>query len=358
MKMKSLKELGIEHKKLDDTLIASIRFNIKKRKELHALFNKLTQNIPKEYILGPAFCIYHYITSVKEGFDVEAGFPVSHADQTEEIKTRILPKMEVLSFTHKGPIEKMRENFRKLYYSASEYGLISDEFSIEVYLDSNNPEGNEIELQFVLHDWNRLFSENLVRVLGEEVKQEVMQGSEGLTIASLLDERFQWVKGAIERLNNLADEDQKYDIVSSCAHVFAKEPIEKIKTIFENTKKQTNDPMKAVDAVLDFMDEDSAWPKRPVRKGKIIYSTKIPRDPQGYEKATNKADKRKAYCFCPIIRNRLDEDMPITFCYCGAGWFRQQWEGALGKPVNIKIVKSVLKGDDVCQFAIHLPDDL
>jgi predicted hydrocarbon binding protein len=50
--------------------------------------------------------------------------------------------------------------------------------------------------------------------------------------------------------------------------------------------------------------------------------------------------------------------MSITFCFCGAGWFRQQWEGAIGKPVRIEVVKSVLKGDDVCQFAIHLPEDL
>jgi predicted hydrocarbon binding protein len=50
--------------------------------------------------------------------------------------------------------------------------------------------------------------------------------------------------------------------------------------------------------------------------------------------------------------------MPTAFCYCGAGWYRQQWEGAIGRPVTIEIVKSVLKGDEVCQFAIQLPEDL
>lgn len=356
--MNSLTELGIEHKKLNDTLIASIRLNIKERKELQAIFHKLIQNIPTENITGPGFCIYHYIISVKEGFDVEAGFPVSQAVHISDIKSRALPEMEILTFLHKGSVDNLRESVVKLYSTAYEYGLISDEFSRELYLDSNNPQGNEIKLHMVLHNWNKLFSENLKRVLGEEIRSKVIQGSENLVIESSLDERFRWVKGAMERLENLADEDQKYDIISSCAHVFAKEPIEKAKRIYENTVKQTNDPMKAVDAVLDFMEEDSAWAQSPVRKGKMLYSTKLPRDQQGYEKTTNKKEKRKAYCFCPIIRNRLDDDMPITFCYCGAGWVRQQWEGILGKPVKIDIIESVLQDDDVCQFAIYLPDDL
>jgi hypothetical protein len=71
------------------------------------------------------------------------------------------------------------------------------------------------------------------------------------------------------------------------------------------------------------------------------------------------AAKRTAYCFCPIVRTNLDRGMPLTFCYCGSGWYRQQWEFATGKPVrSIQIVRSILQGDDVCQFAIHLPPDL
>ena len=30
----------------------------------------------------------------------------------------------------------------------------------------------------------------------------------------------------------------------------------------------------------------------------------------------------------------------------------------LGQPVRIEIVKSIVKEGEVCQFAIHLPDDL
>ncbi len=354
----TLKGLGFEHKKFDETPVATIRLNLKERKELHPILDELTQNIPGGQILGPAFCIFQFVTSVKDGFDAEVGFPVARVVETDIIKSRTLPAMEVLSLVHSGPLGELKESYKKLYGCASEHGLISDEFSREVYLDSNDPEGDKIELQFVIHNWNRLLGKNLERVLGEKVRREVLGGSDELTIESTVNERFQWVKGAMERLNKLADKEKRYDVLSSCAHVFPRRQIDKLKAIYEETRAKTDDPLKAVDAVIEFMGEDPGWGERPLRKGNVIYSSKQPRDPVGYEKAKNEADKRRAYCFCPLVRNHLDDAMPITFCYCGAGWYRQQWEGAIGKPVSIEIVKSVLAGDDVCQFAIHLPKDL
>ncbi|MCI0478194.1 MAG: DUF6144 family protein, partial [Anaerolineales bacterium] len=116
--------------------------------------------------------------------------------------------------------------------------------------------------------------------------------------------------------------------------------------------------LEAIDAVIAFMEHDPGWGEKPIREGNVIYSTKNPRDPHAHAQATTDAERRRAYCFCPIVRNRLDQGISTTFCYCGSGWFRRQWEGATGKPVQIEILKSIVKGDDVCQFAIHLADDL
>ena len=163
--------------------------------------------------------------------------------------------------------------------------------------------------------------------------------------------------GRFPLLEGLADEDQLYDIVSSCAHKFPMMLLEKLRAAYENAKSQTEDTMKAIDAVREFMGENPGWAEKPPRNGNITISTKRPTNPEAYEKATDDVEKRKAYCFCPLVRNSLDKGMPITFCNCAAGWFRQQWEYILKKPVKIDIVKSILKGDDVCQFAIHLPVD-
>ena len=172
-----------------------------------------------------------------------------------------------------------------------------------------------------------------------------------------LDDRFRWVKRALERLGGLASEEQKYDVISSCAHVFPAEQVDKLRVVYEEARARTGDALQAVDEVIAFMDRDPGWVEDSRREGRVIYAAKRPANPQAYTEAQTEAEKRRAYCFCPIIRNHLDQGLPRAFCYCGAGWYRRQWEGATGKPVTVEIVQSILDGGDVCQFAIHLSDD-
>jgi hypothetical protein len=289
---------------------------------------------------------------------VEVGVPVTRPVETAWVSTRLLPALEVLALRHRGPLETLRESYGKLYGAAYAHGLISDEFCREVYFDYQDPIACDVEVQFVVHNWNALLARNVERVLGAAGRQAVMQGGEAIDVETPLDERFFWVKGALERLDGLADEGQTYDVLSSCAHVFPAEQVARLGVVYREARARSEDPLQAVDAVIAFMDRDPGWPEGSRREGQIIYAAKKPRDPQAYEKAQSEAERRQAYCFCPIIRYHLDRGMPSSFCYCGAGWYRRQWEGAIGRPVTIEVVKSILKGDDVCQFAIHLPDEL
>jgi effector-binding domain-containing protein len=347
----------IEHKRLEEARIATRRLNPKSRKEMMEALEDVKRRIPEGNRAGPGFCIIRYVSSVEEGYDAEMGFPVREPVDAGEVRTRSLPAMDVLSLVHEGPTEDLGGSYGTLFGYAYERGLISDEFGMEVYLDSAG-ERSGIEIQFVVHDWAKLLSRNLDRALGDPGKEKIMEGSGELGFDSPVEQRFLWARGAIERLEDLADEEKMYDIVSSCAHVFPRDPIEKARAVFEKVRERTGDPLAAVDAVIDFMDGDPAFGERPRREGHVIYSSKKPRNPEGYEGAETESEKRKAYCFCPLIRENLDRGMPVTFCYCGAGWYRQQWEGATGKPVRVEIVRSILKGDDRCEFAIRLPEGL
>jgi effector-binding domain-containing protein len=355
----SLEELGIEHKTFEDTLVAAIRANVRSRDELFPILDRLTEAIPGEYVAGPAFCTFQFISSYEEGFDAEICMPVTRAVESGEVQTRLLPSLEVLSLVHEGPIANLRESSGKLFGYAAEHALISDEFYREVYLDLSDPEKSRIEVQFVIHNWNRLLAENLGRVLGRDAQQTVMEGSEALGLESNIDERYAWVRGAMDRLDGLASDEQRFEIVSRCAHIFPKEPIERAGQVYRTARAKVDDPLLAIDAVIEFMDRDPAWGIRPVREGYTIYATKNPRDPKGYAEAQTAAERRRAYCFCPLIRDHLEDGtLSDTFCYCSSGWERQQWEGAIGQPVRVEVVKSLLRGDDCCQFAIQLPVDL
>ncbi len=351
-------ELALEHRKLEQTLVTTARFNPSDRDEVHAAIGRLKQHVPEAHIAGPPFCIFHFITSVKDGIDAEVGFPVTQPVETDELKTKKLPAMEVLSLVHKGPAEDLGKSYRKLYNYAAEHALVSDEFCREVYLQLTPGGKSEIEIQFVVHNWAELLAAGVKRILGSEAEREVARGSDDLTIDSTVGERFQWVKGAVERLVVLADENEQYDILSRCAHVFPVGQIDKLRAVYEETFAQAEDVMEAVDSVLGFMEQDPGWVERPRREGNVIYSTKKPRDQEAYESAQDELEKKKAYCFCPLVREHLEEGMPITFCNCGAGWYRQQWEGTIGMPVTIQVLRSILKGDDWCEFAIQLPEDL
>jgi effector-binding domain-containing protein len=354
----SLSEIGIEYKQIPETLAATMRVNPPSRAELPALFGDLARQIPRADIAGAPFCIIQFVTSIKEGLDAEIGFPVNRPVETGAIKTRAFPPLQVFSLVHRGPLAEIRATYRTLYGATRELGLISDEFAREVYLDWEQPAWNVIEAQFVLHDWSRLFDAHLARVLDEAGASQILRGVQPLALESNLDARFAWSKEMMARLDRLTTDEQKYDIVSSCAHVFPAGQIEKLRAAYAAARSQNASALDAVDAVIAFMEQDPGWGEKPTREGSVIYSTKNPRDPQAHAQATTDAERRRAYCFCPIVRERLDQGMSPTFCYCGAGWFRRQWEGATGKPVRVEIVQSIVKGDDVCRFAIHLADDL
>jgi effector-binding domain-containing protein len=347
-----------KHKQFDQSLVASLRLVLDSRDELPGVIHRLKHQIPEQIIEGPPFSIIQFVTSVQDGMDAEVGFPVSTEIDSGEVRTRRMPAMEVLSFIHKGSLEDIGSSYSKLYRDAYRHGLISDEFCREVYLNLDLENECEIEIQFIIHRWDDLLAAGVEDVLGEKTARCVMQGSELLNPMSSVDERFKWVRGAMDRLETVADEAERYDVVSRCAHVFPSDQISKLNSVYEKARQTGADQLEAVDAVIAFMGEDPGWGEIPHREGRIIYSTKAPRDADGYQNAQNDLERKKAYCFCPLIREHLDQGMPVTFCYCGSGWYRQQWEGALGRPVSIEIVRSLLKGDDRCEFAIRLPDDL
>lgn len=347
----------IEYKQYPAQLAAVECRTIRERNEIQVALGELARLIPAQQVAGPPFCIFNFITSVTEGEDVTLGIPVAAPIQDPGFEILQLPGMEVLSTLHQGDVESLGESLRALFAYARQYAIISDEFYREIYLAADDSPLVEIELQFVIHNWNARLASNLERVLGVKACQAVMQGSNDLGIESGGESRFEWVKYTLARLDRLADAGQKWDILSGCAHVFPQRQIDKLTAVFNEIRSRGGDPLQAVDAVIAFMESDPGWVEGGVRRGYTIYAAKQPRDPKAYASAKTDLERRQAYCFCPLVRTRLDQGMPVDFCHCGSGWFRQQWEGAISRPVRVETLKTVLRGDETCEFAIHLPED-
>jgi predicted ArsR family transcriptional regulator len=105
----------------------------------------------------------------------------------------------------------------------------------------------------------------------------------------------------------------------------------------------------------------SGWGMAAVKKGNKIIATKIPKSGYlvDYMRETDPEKKRQYYCHCPRLRDVLktSETIPATYCYCGAGFYKGIWEEILQAPVEVEMLASVLKGDEVCTVEIRLPLD-
>jgi effector-binding domain-containing protein len=349
-------KIGIKYTVHPPQKIASIRTTVTNRSEILNRIMEFLAEIPKEYIQGKPFCIFYYVTSALEGFDVEYGVPVHSEFPSNTINFRTTPKMESFSILHKGKLGDIGKAYGIVFKYAYKFGYPSQEFSREEYKHIGGGEGNyEIEVQFIIHPWNKLLVDNVMRVLGAEQKANIMEGLQAIEIETPLDKKFEWLVGMLKKLEEATDEAQRYDIISSCAHFFPEDMIFELKQVYEKARKTSSSILDAVDETLKYMETHKGWGSIPVRNGEILYTTKNPQDPKAFKEAKTHIERLKAYCYCPIIRNFLGRDIPVSFCNCGAGWVKQLWEGVFNQHLKIELVKSLTAGKEECQFAIHIP---
>jgi len=344
----TLQELGISYKKIEKKFVIYNNFR-GEIKDIPPKIDELYQKC-KDYAIGPAIAVIDYGVYSEDGKDIDLCYELMDQELPSDIKTKFLEGIEVLSVTHQGTYDTLNESFQKISNYMQEHLISGTNWLRLIYHNniSENSQANRIEIQYQLHKWDDRLEKNLDRVLGEKTRNEIMKDRKKLfSLESSKDDRIQWLKETLNRIDKVTNDDEKYEILSCCAHEFSQKRIDFLKSIYQKNKD--------IDDVMKEMVKDYAWYENPVRKGNKIYVSKIPVNPEGYEKAETIEEKKKNYCHCKFINGNLDKNISPTFCNCGTGWYRQYWEGILDKPVRIKILKSLLKGDDNCQFEIEIP---
>jgi hypothetical protein len=114
------------------------------------------------------------------------------------------------------------------------------------------------------------------------------------------------------------------------------------------------------DEVIDYV-RNEPFIARGLREGNIVYEVKIPHQTIEFLAESDPQKKRYYYCHCPWVKESLKggpSDIPATFCTCSAGFHKKRWEIIFGQKLKAEIIESVLKGDDWCKIAIHLPEEV
>lgn len=222
--------------------------------------------------------------------------------------------------------------------------------------------------------WLAKLSSCLNEIAGEEIRKEVMKGSEELSSHSDPQEVINWSKGAMEQLESLVDEKKRKEIMIGCACQYPKSALQEVRKKYEETEdtdlvhrmlqEQFESFLKETLQLSDDLFEEvvkRGWGLAGVKRGDRIIATKIPKSGYlvEYIKEIDPETRRQYYCHCPRVREVLksSETISPTYCYCGAGFYKGIWEEILQKPVEVEVLETVLKGDEACKIAIYLPSD-
>ena len=223
--------------------------------------------------------------------------------------------------------------------------------------------------------WLIKFSTCLEAAAGPEVRDMIMGGSELLDDLTDREEVVAWSRKAMDDLDTLLDEDIRIQVLTGCACRYPTEDLAPIRESYLETGDIDEVIAILQERFVTFLRKDIQLPEAMVefvvanrwglageRDGNTIIVTKIPKSGNLYTylEESDPEKKRALYCHCPRIRDIVNRPQTIsaTYCYCGGGFYKSLWEDILQKPVEVELLRSVLQGDDVCCFAIHLPKDI
>lgn len=224
--------------------------------------------------------------------------------------------------------------------------------------------------------WLDRFEETLDEFVGEELRRKIIEAGGPIKQSGSTAKKAVWTKCMMDCLEANVDEKTCKKILTNNLHFKSpKSPsFKKLKRIYEKTGN--------IDDVLEHLHEK--WKKRigdrygydspeykyveadPTieagkREGNIVYVSKIPYQIKEFLEAKDDRIRRYHYCHCGWVRESLKksdkEQVSPTFCNCSGGWHKVPFEGIFEQTLEVDLVKSVLKGDDICTFAIHLPKE-
>lgn len=221
--------------------------------------------------------------------------------------------------------------------------------------------------------WRAVFAASLDEVVGAEARRRVLPDEENETFPCDPVGNVRWTSAVIGRMDELVRRDDRIEVLTRCSHVLPESIIKELREVYERHHdleelrefwqkrfirelKDVHRPMPE-EWLSRVMGEH--WGQVGSREGSIVIATKIPENMRGYFEARDERERGYHYCHCDRIRavHRMgDFGISPTYCYCGGGFYKSNWERLLRRRVRVEVLKCLLKGDDVCQFAIQLPE--
>lgn len=224
-------------------------------------------------------------------------------------------------------------------------------------------------------------SERLADSVGKRETERILDGLEHPPLGSEPADFPAYTLSLMERLETTLPEETVQSVLAGNNHGIPAEAFDEEKALFAASesmdaflkaqhKKQVADLQRHCDTntvwyeqtitqeVVDFVAANQEI-QSAVREGDVLYTTKIPYDPARYLAETDPVKKRYYACHCPFVREAIlagSPEVSENWCYCSGGFVKYPYEVILGRPLRVKLLQSVLRGDPVCRFAIDLTE--
>ncbi|MFH1329778.1 MAG: hypothetical protein ABIJ48_03870 [Actinomycetota bacterium] len=351
----------VTERRIPGSLVAGIRF-LGQFEDLPERFTRL-RAVAQEAVIGPATAFYRG-RDPGGAYHLEAAYPVDDEVEGGGVASHPVPAHQALCLRRRGPVDAPGTVFRETFEAAGREGIDLTTYPpyAVVFLEERSElepveADHEVEVRVavMMPGWASQLADGLERLAGPEVRRRVFAGAPCPEVSGTGEEWAAWVGEVLGRLDTVVpDPALRREVAKGCAHRF---PDWRIEHMRARCQELGSLDALLVEMRLDQTVQGQSWYESPVRVGDTIYVTKDPVDQEGWKAAPDAVARQAAYCHCSLVAHarRSGVTLSASHCFCGSGWYDQLWEGILGRPVSVEVLQSILKGDDCCTFAIHLP---
>jgi hypothetical protein len=231
------------------------------------------------------------------------------------------------------------------------------------------------ELAAFDREWRAKLRKELGQYVDADARERILDGEEMLGPEASSESIYDWTWGMLARLEERLPAPAWKDVLNACGCWMGKEALRELRGLYAATGDLDLVLEKAGEGlwtllrsrgvrektIEEIRSRGWGWPGR--RAGSVIRVTKIPFEDviEAFFAEPDPAKRRTMnYCHCPRVREilRTGKGLSKTYCHCSAGFYKKNFEEILQRPVDVEIVQTVLSGDDVCSFAIHLPEGI
>jgi predicted ArsR family transcriptional regulator len=173
----------------------------------------------------------------------------------------------------------------------------------------------------------RVFRENVDRWLQGAAVDELAGAIEAYASLTTPLQRARCIRGMMEVLDREADEETRRAIMEACGRrCIAARTLKRARRLQQGAQ--------GVDDLLSRLNSAHIGGGHYRREGEVIHAA--------YDR-----------CYCGSV-SHFPEPFSATFCHCSCGWYRQLFETLLQQPVEVELLASIVQGDELCRFLIHI----